>query len=261
MIKIKRPPALIFFFTTQPNLVMESGVIHSPIKTCHHQIIFGKMKFDYFRPPPFKREVWHFEKAKIDLIQRSIKNYHWERSFCGLGVDQQVEVFSNILMNIFRNFIPHETITCKAKDPPWMNKEIKLSLRRKNRLYKKYISRGMTNADKAALERQNILCETLITDSKNRYILNLSKRLNDPLTSSKTYWSTLNHFIGRGKMPIIPPLEVNGELVTDFSKKHLYSSSFLRVNALYSIMIVHSQISPMLLIIAFLKSNCVIDAS
>ena len=28
-------------------------------------------------------------------------------------------------MNIFKNVIPYETITCNDKDSPWMNKQIK----------------------------------------------------------------------------------------------------------------------------------------
>ena len=39
-------------------------------------------------------------------------------------------------MNIFENFIPHETITCNDKDPPWMNKQIKTLIAEKNALYK-----------------------------------------------------------------------------------------------------------------------------
>ena len=131
-------------------------------------MVFSKVKFDYIRPPPYKRKVWHFKKAKVDLIVRSIQSYDWVRSFTGLGVDQQVSLFTNVLQNIFHNFVPHETITCKAKDPPWMTKVIKSSLRRKNRLYKKYISKGMTDFDKMNLDEQSILCDSLITESKER---------------------------------------------------------------------------------------------
>ena len=42
-----------------------------------------------------------------------------------LIVKKQVSVFNEIIMNFFENFIPHETITCNDKDPPWMNKQIK----------------------------------------------------------------------------------------------------------------------------------------
>ena len=121
---------------------------------------------------------------------------------------QIVNLFNSVLKDIFHHSIPHEIITCKAKDPPWMTKEIKTSLRRKNRLYKKYISKGMNETDRLILDKQSLLCDSLITESKNRYVSNLTKKLNDPLTSHKAYWSTLNRFIGRGKIPNIPPLEV-----------------------------------------------------
>ena len=77
----KAPSCIDHIFTTQPNLVIESGVIHSPMSTCHHQVVFSKVKFDYVRPPPYKRKVWHFNKAKVDLIGRSVKKYDWVRSF------------------------------------------------------------------------------------------------------------------------------------------------------------------------------------
>ena len=221
------PSCIDLFFTTQPNLVIESGVIPSPLSFCHHQIIFGKIKFDYFRPPPYLREVWHFEKANADLIKRSVSSFDWERSFAGIGVDQQVDLLTSTLLNICRNFIPHETISCKEKDPPWITDEMKKSLRRKNRLYKKYISRGRTDEDKTNFDLCNTQCESLITESKNRYYLKLSEKLNNPLTSSKAYWATLNRFLKKGKIPTIPPIEHEGEIVTDFSRKaNLFNNFF-----------------------------------
>ena len=40
-------------------------------------------------------------------------------------------------MNIFENFIPHETITYNEKDPPLMTKQIKRLIAEKNALYKR----------------------------------------------------------------------------------------------------------------------------
>ena len=43
-----------------------------------------------------------------------------------------------MIMNIYiynKNFIPHETITCTDKDPPWMSNQIKTLIGEKNRLY------------------------------------------------------------------------------------------------------------------------------
>ena len=40
-------------------------------------------------------------------------------------------------MNIFKNVIPYETITCNDKDSPWMNKQIKTLITGKKDLYKR----------------------------------------------------------------------------------------------------------------------------
>ena len=39
-------------FTSQPNLVMHSGVYPSLHSNCHHQIVFAKFNLTIFYPPP-----------------------------------------------------------------------------------------------------------------------------------------------------------------------------------------------------------------
>ena len=136
-----------------------------------------------------------------------------------IGVNDQVEILENTLLNIFRNFIPHEIIKCRPKEPPWMNKKIKSALRNKNRLYKKYISGGKKSEDGIKLQHDTILVSNLITTTKESYFINLGKRLNDPQTGPKTYWSILKRFLNKIKIPTIPPILVNGTFVTDFKKK------------------------------------------
>ena len=41
--------------------------------------------------------------------------------------------------NIFSNFIPHETVTCDDRDPPWTNNNIKQLIQEKNDTYRIYI--------------------------------------------------------------------------------------------------------------------------
>ena len=127
----KTPTCIDLIFASQPNLVIESGVHPSLYNTCHHQIIYAKICFKVHRPPSYKREVWHYNRAQVDLIKRSIDNFDWDRAFLNLSLNDQVEFFSNTLINMFRNFIPHELIKCNSKDPPWMNKEIKSALQKK----------------------------------------------------------------------------------------------------------------------------------
>ena len=60
----------------------------------------------------------------------------------------------------------------------------------------------------------------LLTErNKERYYLRISKKLMDPMTSPKTYWSILKLFLNNNKIPCIPPLFHQNKYVTDFKKK------------------------------------------
>ena len=53
-------------FTSHPSLVMESGVYPSLHSNCHHQITYAKFNLKIYYPPPYEREIWHYQKANID---------------------------------------------------------------------------------------------------------------------------------------------------------------------------------------------------
>ena len=71
------------------------------------------------------RLVWHYQQANTDIIKQTIELLDWEKGLSNLDMNKQVSVFNKTIMNIFENFILHETFTCNDKDPPWMNKQIK----------------------------------------------------------------------------------------------------------------------------------------
>ena len=214
----KLPSCIDLIFISKPNLVVESGVHPSLISTCHHQITFAKVSFKVILPSPYEREIWHYKRAQIPLIQRSIESFDWNSSFKNLSVNEQVELFNETLLNIYRNFIPHEKIKCNSRDPPWMNKEIKNALRHKNRLYKRFISGGRQE-DETNFREASKFISNLIEDTKSSYFTGLGEKLNDPLIGPKTYWSILKRLMNKVKIPTIPPLLVNGTFVTNFAEK------------------------------------------
>ena len=133
-----------------------------------------------------------------------------------LDVSAQAKLFNETLLNIFSNFIHHKAIKWKFKEPPWMSKEIKTSMRKKNRLYKKYVSNGCNrcNADDVtSLNNQSIYCADLISSAKFNHYKKLASKLNDPLLGAKAYWSILNGFVGKAKIPMIPLLFVNNNII------------------------------------------------
>ena len=99
-------------FTAQPNLVMQSGVHSSLHANCYHQLRYGKFNSNVFYPPPYKRGVWHYKLANSYCIQRAIKKFDWEKAFLSVDVNKKVLIFNETILNIKRNFIPHEIVTC-----------------------------------------------------------------------------------------------------------------------------------------------------
>ena len=81
-------------FTSQSNLVMESGVYSSLHPICHHQIVFAKINLKVYYPLPYEREIWHYEKANTDLIGRSIDQFPWDIGFAHIDVNQKVYLFN-----------------------------------------------------------------------------------------------------------------------------------------------------------------------
>ena len=64
--------------TSQPSLVMESGVHSSLHQYCCNQLIYAKINLKVFYPPPYEREMWHYQHANVYLIQLFIIFYDGE---------------------------------------------------------------------------------------------------------------------------------------------------------------------------------------
>ena len=78
--------------------------------------------------------MWHYQKANIDIIERTINTFDWEKVFFNIYVDKMVYIFNKSIINILCIFIPHEIVLFDDRDPPWMNKEIKKLIHEKRNI-------------------------------------------------------------------------------------------------------------------------------
>ena len=215
----KSPTCIDQFFCSQPNLISESGVLPSLLPQCHHDIIYAKIDFNVKSPPPYKRPMWDYKNADVTSIRRSLTSINWVRCNQHRNPNNQVEFLTDCILNSFSNFCPNRIITCRHKDAPWMTNEIKLKLKEKTNIYKKYVKNKYDLGYKQLLHEKMNETSNLITNAKNKYYVNEGKKLLDPALGPKKYWSILNSFLGNKKMPIIPPLFENDEVITDYSTK------------------------------------------
>ena len=182
-------------FNSQPNLLIESGV-HPSLH------------------PKFNLDIWHYQKANIDLIKRPINSFDWEKAFSNTDIDKMISIFNQTIINILCNFIPHETVLFDDRDPPWMNKEIKKLIHEKKSIFNCF---RQNNNDKQLLDRLKDLqaqLNFLIEKSKGKYYSRITSKLSDIGKSSKTYWSILKKFLIGKKILCVPRLFENNEYIT-----------------------------------------------
>ena len=91
-------------FCTNQSVISNHGVDVSIFDKCHHNIIKGKINIGVPLPPTYVREVWDHEKANIENIKKAISNFHWNKVFENLSVDEKVDFLNRTLLNIFRNY-------------------------------------------------------------------------------------------------------------------------------------------------------------
>ena len=202
-----------------------------------NQIVFAKFNLQIYYPPPYPREIWHYKQANTELIRRAITDFNWYRAFVNTNANEKVSIFSNTILNILSNFIPHETIVCDDKDPPWFNRTIKSLIQEKKDTFNKY-RKNKNNIQ--LLQHLTILQEKLnsfIGVSKQNYYSRMSAKLTKFHKSSKAYWSLLKTFLNNKKIPLIPPLYHQGDFITNFKIKAELFNSFLLVNVVWLKMI------------------------
>ena len=131
------------------------------------------------------------------------------------------------LLNIFKNFIPNKIVTVDDSNPPWVNEQIKSLIRMKNQMFRLYVQNGKKQNDYILLQNANHQLSDLLNLSKKKYFERLTLKLSSPNTSAKAYWAILKSFVNGKKIPSIPPLFANGQIVTDFlSKADIFNTFF-----------------------------------
>ena len=131
-----------------------------------------------------------------------------------------VSEFTSAIMGVTSRFIPNKLLRVMKKiDPPWITPEIKTAIKRKHRVYNKYVRRGRRpdKWDNVRLIRNDT--SKMITTIKDKYFACLGRKLSNPAIGIKTYWSTLNKIVNKKMATNIPPLLENGLFVTNFQNK------------------------------------------
>ena len=214
-----RPSCIDLILTDQPNLVLDSGVRPSLDPPVKHQITYCKINYKVPFRPKFKRLVWHYNRANVDLIRRSISEFSWIENLRLKTPSQQVDLLSKTILNIISNFTPHDQKIFSPHKHEWIDRNITSLLRKQNKLFKKFRKNGFRNEDKIRLDGIRAECSNAILIAKETFLKRQGAKLSDPALGQKAYWKLFNTFLNKCKIPRIPPLFYNNKFITDFKEK------------------------------------------
>ena len=101
-------------------------------------------------------------------------------------------IFTNEIYSILSAYIPNRVVKFNDKDPPWISNDVKTAIKRKKRIYKKFVSSGKSREDWELFKRVRNDTLKLINKVKETYYSNLSRKLSDSTQGVKAYWTALN---------------------------------------------------------------------
>ena len=93
-------------------------------------------------PRPYHCLFCNNKKVDVSNIQKALQLVNWDKLLDSKKVDSQVFLLNDIILNIFRNFVPNEYVTCDDKDPMWMNETIKSKIKDKKQALSSICSEG-----------------------------------------------------------------------------------------------------------------------
>ena len=173
--------------TVQPAYVIETGGSQSLDNHCQHQRVFGNLNIACPFPPPYRRTVWEYCKANVANIKYILSGYTWHDCFKTLGCDEMVEKCYGILKPILYKCIPNKVIKCNDKDPPWISHEAKRAIKRKHRIYKKFVLRGRKANDWSYVQEVWKSTSTLAARATENYYQTLGRKLLSPALAQRHF--------------------------------------------------------------------------
>ena len=104
-------------------------------------------------------------------------------------------------------------------DLPWMTDIMKSKLKERSYLTKTYCKYRNRKSDFEKLFVKTNDCVAIILAAKDKYIIRIIEKLNDPIMTPKIYMKIINRFLSNKRIPAIPLLLVNGEITSNFSQE------------------------------------------
>ena len=68
-------------FTSNSSTIVDSGIEKTLSSSCHHDIMYGKIKFRVLLPPSHFRAIWGYKNSDASSVQHALEKFNWQYTF------------------------------------------------------------------------------------------------------------------------------------------------------------------------------------
>ena len=189
-------------FTSNPDLIYNVSVCESLVNSDHLNVNFNiNLKEKSVVPRP--KYVFDYKKANFKELKNTLQNTPWDVAFLGNDINVTLSNWEDLFWSVVKEFVPKKKIKDKLI-PPWIDKEVKILCRKKDRASKKAL-RTKSPEDIETFKALRRDCKKLIRSKYNVYLHDLSR---DVSNHPKKFW---NFFSSKTKTRKIPSAIVKDE--------------------------------------------------
>ncbi|CAG2220727.1 unnamed protein product [Mytilus edulis] len=147
---------LDLFFTNNSSLVNKTEVIPG---ISDHEIVYIESNLKPRRAKKQPRKVFLYKKANTEQIKEKINNIHLNdiTNLENLTMDELWDNFKTKVLKTMEESIPTKMINNTKQKLPWINKEIKSLIRKRNKLFKKMKTDSHSKINKQYRETKKLL--------------------------------------------------------------------------------------------------------
>lgn len=123
------------------DLLLEHGQEVAP-GFSHHDLLYAVFNV---KTPRAKKKTVTFRNLKnidVEKLLVDANNLPWENVYCVSNVDDKVALFNEYTMTLLDLHAPLRTVNIKEHDEPWMTRELKDSMKIRDKLWKKQKASG-----------------------------------------------------------------------------------------------------------------------
>ena len=217
---------LDLFITDSPGYILNQNQHLLPPIGSKHQIVYAELKILYTRDKVYTREIWDYSKGDYTGLLTELHNFPWDNAYeIHQDIDEITNYWQKSFMETCKTKIPNRTIKIKPKDKPWITHEVKLSIRKRNRLYKRF-KRTRLPEHEALWKHEAKTTNYLMNMAKNNHKEKTKNILMDPGTGAKKYWKIAKQVYGSKKITSIPSLMVGNSLITTSIEKAKHFTTY-----------------------------------